>query len=156
MLKEKLYLLNALLVPFIGITIHIKTKADTLTSIEGLRSKDVRKITGHASEFNRRIWMLWFIYFLAFCCSVIATLIPLSDIHTLSAVSFTISLFAVCFVASTSLYSTDQAIQILIVHLKAKALVNKERKSALEELRSDDEFSDNFKKYLSKQRGEDS
>ncbi|WP_144203528.1 hypothetical protein [Shewanella sp. KCT] len=60
----------------------------------------------------------------------------------------------VCLIASTSLYATDQAIQILIVHLKAKALKNKERNAALEELEADDDFSEEFKEYLLKQKGE--
>ncbi|MFB2668900.1 hypothetical protein ACE02U_08935 [Shewanella xiamenensis] len=153
-IKKNIYFLNSLLVPFIGITVHIKTKADTLTSIDGLNSKDVKKIIVHASEFNKRIWLLWFIYFLSFCSTVIVTLLPIVGTDLLSAVCFSISLLVVCVIASTSLYATDQAIQILIVHLKAKAIMNKEKKSALEELGADGDFTEEFKSYLSKQRGE--
>ncbi|HDM8062438.1 hypothetical protein [Vibrio harveyi] len=151
--KEKLYLLNGLLIPVIGISTHIKGKADSLTAIQGLSSKDMTKITAHSTEFNRRIWMLWFVYFLAFACSVLGSLLPFTPLHVFSVVSFTISLFSVCFVASISLYSTDQAIQILTIHLKARALMNEEREEALDQLKADDEFSDDYKKYLKQQRG---
>ncbi len=151
--KEKLFLLNSLLIPVIGISIHIKGKADSLTAIQGLNSKDMKRITAHATEFNRRIWLLWFLYCSAFLCSVLGTLLPFTSLQIFSVVCFTISLFSVCFVASISLYSTDQAIQILTVHLKAKALMNDEKKAALKQLKADDEFSEDYKKYLAKQRG---
>ncbi|CCN32785.1 conserved membrane hypothetical protein [Vibrio nigripulchritudo SO65] len=152
--KEKLYLLNSLLVPVIAISSHIKSKSDALTSIQGLRSKDMTRITAHSIEFNRRIWMLWFVYFVTFLCSVAVTLLPLPPVQIFGSVSFVISLFSVCFVASTSLYSTDQAIQILTIHLKAKAIKNAEREAALEQLKADDELPEDFQDYLKKQRGE--
>lgn len=150
-LKGKLYLLNALLVPIIGISTHIKGKSDALTAIQGLRSKDMSNITAHSIEFNRRIWMLWFIYFIAFLSTISITLLPLTTVYTYSGVCFVISLFALCFVASISLYSTDQAIQILTIHLKAKAIKNSEKKEALEQLKVKDDLSEDFKNYLKKQ-----
>ncbi|MCF7363881.1 hypothetical protein L3V23_17495 [Vibrio sp. A1-b2] len=153
--KQKLYLLNALLVPFIGISIHIKNKADALSSIKGLRSKDVSKITGHSTEFNRRIWMLWFVYFIAFFCSISVTLLPISAIQTHTAVAFTISVFVLCFVASISLYSTDQAINILSIHLHTKALKNEEREAAIALLKADDDLPNDYKSYIKKHTGEE-
>lgn len=152
-LKGKLYLLNTLLLPIIGVSTHIKGKSDALTSIQGLRSKEMTKITAHSTEFNRRIWMLWFIYFIAFLSSVLVTLLPLNTFYTYSSVCFAISLFSLCFVASTSLYSTDQAIQILTIHLKAKAIKNTEKEEALEQLKANDDLPEDFKSYLKKQCG---
>jgi hypothetical protein len=152
--KSKLYLLNAILLPFIGISIHIKSKADNLASIDGLRSKEMSLVRAHSSDFTRRIWTLWLLFCFTFCCSIIVTLAPLTDQQTFISICFTMSLFSVCFIASTSLYSTDQAIQILVVHLRCRALENAERKSALEQLNANDEFSDEYKNYLNKQRGE--
>lgn len=153
-LKGKLYLLNALLAPIIAVSTHIKGKSDALTSIQGLRSKDMTKITAHSTEFNRRVWMLWFIYFLAFVSSVSVALLPLTNVHTFTGVCFVISLFSLCFVASTSLYSTDQAIQILTIHLKAKAIKNTEKQDALDLLKAEDDLPEDFKNYLKKHRGE--
>ncbi|RZR15307.1 hypothetical protein [Vibrio vulnificus] len=153
-LKGKLYLLNALLLPIIGVSTHIKGKSDALTSIQGLRSKDMSKITAHSTEFNRRIWMFWFVYFIAFLSSVSVTLLPFTTVYTYTGVCFVISLFSLCFIASISLYSTDQAIQILTIHLKTKAIKNIEKEEALEQLKAKDGLPEDFKNYLKKQRGE--
>ncbi len=148
--KEKMYFLNGLLVPIIGISLHIKNKVDALSGTSGLGSKDMTKITGHASKFTARIWSLWFFYFLAFASSIVVALTPLSESNSIVGVSFTIGLFALCIIASVSLYSTDQAVQMLSIHLKARAIKSEEKKRAIELLKSEDELPESFKEYLKK------
>ncbi|HAS8368624.1 TPA: hypothetical protein ACGU2D_001621 [Vibrio vulnificus] len=148
--KEKMYFLNGLLVPIIGISLHIKNKVDALSGTSGLSSKDMTKITGHASKFTARIWSLWFFYFLAFASSIVVALTPLSESNSMVGVSFTIGLFALCIIASVSLYSTDQAVQVLSIHLKARAIKSEEKKRAIELLKSEDELPESFKEYLKK------
>ncbi|OEE65885.1 hypothetical protein A1OO_08735 [Enterovibrio norvegicus FF-33] len=153
-LKPKFYLINAIFLPVIAISLNIKGKSDNLNACQGLMSKDMQKITSYTSEFGSRIWSIWFLLFSTFSMSILFSNIPLSKESSQIFTSFLFAAYAICTLVSTSLFSIDQSIQVLSTHLKTKAMRYEEKKNALKLLDDDSELSSKFKEYASKHLGE--